>query len=148
MRFHKEQLCTADNILEIFFAGCPKEPKCPGCFNESLWDPNAGRELNPQEILAILSDYRGIASQVHILGGEPLGQPAEEMAEFLEGLVQMFPGIPRVFFTGEDEIPDPPGCTHVKTGAYMEGLGESEPTELGFRLGSKNQTLRRTLWGS
>jgi hypothetical protein len=139
--FYKEQISPTDNILEIYFAGCSE--KCPECFNENLWEKSAGKEKSPGEILEILKDYKDIASQVHILGGEPSEQPADEMTIFLANLSLMFPNIPRVFFTGKDFLDPPPFCTHLKTGAFDKNLPESEKTELGWKLASNNQKLKR-----
>lgn len=57
--------------VSIFVSGCPHH--CPGCFNEELWDYNAGKSFDYDTLTELLKlaepDYiKGLS----ILGGEPL----------------------------------------------------------------------------
>lgn len=65
---------VAGNGLSVSFytQGCPHH--CHGCHNPETWDPNGGKEFNPDllnEIIEKLHD-RGIDRSFCILGGEPL----------------------------------------------------------------------------
>ena len=59
--------------VTIFVAGCPKEPKCPNCFNPETHDFNAGKEFT-EEVMNSLLEEAG-KSYIHgitLLGGEPM----------------------------------------------------------------------------
>lgn len=64
---------------EVFVKGCNVEPKCKGCWNQSLWSfDGPAREFEPEEVAQILIDsipYRRLT----ICGGEPFAQ-AEGLA--------------------------------------------------------------------
>lgn len=77
--------CCASNgpglRTAIWLAGCPgvwrlpdgTMTHCPGCFNQSAWDPNVGHELTDTGIDDILSTIDSPHVQgLSILGGEPL----------------------------------------------------------------------------
>lgn len=57
--------------VSLFVSGCPH--KCSGCFNQELWDYDAGEEFTPQIISHIMDlcekDY---ITGLSLLGGEPL----------------------------------------------------------------------------
>jgi len=71
---------------EVFVQGCNVEPKCPGCWNRSLWDFDApARELSPYDAARLLIEsvpYRRLT----ICGGEPFAQalPLAEMCRILK----------------------------------------------------------------
>lgn len=62
----------------IFLAGCPL--RCSFCHNPDTWDPLAGREYTPGELLAKIkrcAPYFGARGGVTFGGGEPLLQAGE-----------------------------------------------------------------------
>lgn len=57
----------------LFMQGCPIE--CPGCQNQHLWAPLAGRLENTSEVAEILSGLALGHGNITISGGEPFAQP-------------------------------------------------------------------------
>ena len=70
--YHKHQFVPLDKTLEIYFSGCSL--RCPNCHNAFLQERTKEncKEVSSSEILEELKDYVDIATQIHILGGEPL----------------------------------------------------------------------------
>jgi anaerobic ribonucleoside-triphosphate reductase activating protein len=67
---------------EIFASGCYKN--CPGCFNQKLRDPNYGRLISEEDVIADLIEnvpYK----RVTFSGGEPFIQ-AESLAKIAKGI--------------------------------------------------------------
>lgn len=67
----------------IFFQGCSH--RCKGCFNQSTWDFNKGKEWTKDiedEFIKICQ--KKYIDHVAILGGEPLDQPIDELIELLK----------------------------------------------------------------
>lgn len=55
----------------IYLAGCSH--RCPGCHNPQSWDPDGGREMSIDEILAVVDEND---FDVTFSGGDPLFQAA------------------------------------------------------------------------
>ena len=53
----------------IYFAGCPH--RCAGCHNPESWDPDGGREMSLDEIMAVIEEN---GFNVTFSGGDPLLQ--------------------------------------------------------------------------
>ena len=150
--YHKHQFVPLDKTLEIYFSGCSL--RCPNCHNAFLQERTKEncKEVSSSEILEELKDYVDIATQVHILGGEPLEQDLNELSSLLKGLRELgYKNI--ILFTGWD-FPHSfieknwslfQHCDFVKTGHYDESQPNTEKTLLpdspGFPLASKNQTF-------
>lgn len=62
--------------VSIYFSGCDAEPKCTGCHNPSLWDPNSGVQITDDRLLQLIIDKLSVSGldTVAFLGGEPLAQ--------------------------------------------------------------------------
>ena len=63
--------------VDIFFAGCSIQPKCPGCHNPDLWNVENGWEMTLASVKNYIQ-YAFIDGAVHnlvFMGGEPLDQP-------------------------------------------------------------------------
>lgn len=65
-------VANGDGIrVSVFVSGCPHH--CSGCFNQELWDYDAGKPFDNETILHILDlcskDY---ITGLSLLGGEPL----------------------------------------------------------------------------
>lgn len=58
----------------VFTQGCPHN--CPGCHNQDALDPEGGREVSPEEIIA---DMRSnpLLDGLTLSGGEPFFQPED-----------------------------------------------------------------------
>lgn len=150
--YYKHQFVPLDRTLELYFSGCSL--RCSGCHNSFLQERTSKntREISVGDILCEIEDYVSIASQVHILGGEPLEQDHKALSLFLEELKKKgFKNI--ILFTGwdfpqsylEKEWDLFKHCDYVKTGHYDENqLNTSKtliPDSPTFPLASKNQTF-------
>ena len=74
-RFHKIDDCNMVNGVgirtAIWFAGCPFH--CKACFNPVTWNPNGGKEFNPEDKERVIRGVlNGFCDGVTLLGGEPL----------------------------------------------------------------------------
>lgn len=150
--YYKHQFVPLDRTLELYFSGCSL--RCSGCHNSFLQERTSEntRKVSVGDILCEIEDYVSIASQVHILGGEPLEQDHKALSLFLEELRKKgFKNI--ILFTGwdfpqsylEKEWDLFKHCDYVKTGHYDENqLNTSKtliPDSPAFPLASKNQTF-------
>lgn len=134
--------------VSIFFQGC--KFKCKGCWNESTWNFNDGKEftkeLEDKVIELVRKDHiKGIS----ILGGEPFNQPPEEMLLFLKTLkaktnksIYLWTGyelgsIPNRYVECLDHI------DMIVTGRFVEELRD---LNLLYR-GSSNQTIYKKVNG-
>lgn len=59
--------------INIYFAGCSKEPKCEGCHNPELWDRENGRRMPISDIIEIINSD-AMSGALVLMGGEPLDQ--------------------------------------------------------------------------
>lgn len=57
---------------------------CAGCVSRDTWDPSAGTELEPEDIVGWLDSLPGPVDGVTVSGGEPFQQPAELAALLAE----------------------------------------------------------------
>ena len=74
-RFHKIDDCNMVNGVgirtAIWFAGCPFH--CKSCFNPVTWNPNGGKEFNPEDKERVIRGVlNGFCDGLTLLGGEPL----------------------------------------------------------------------------
>lgn len=56
--------------LSIWVSGCPH--KCPGCFNQELWENESGKPLTPDIEWRIEEAMKNGIDGITLLGGEPL----------------------------------------------------------------------------
>lgn len=149
--YHKHQFIPLDRTLELYFTGCSL--KCPNCHNEFLQERTKenSKELSSKEILSELKDYKGICSQIHILGGEPLEQDLKELSTLLRELKENLGNFELILFTGWD-FPYSfveknwflfKYCDYIKVGHYDENQKNIDKTLIpdapAFALASKNQ---------
>lgn len=69
---HPESVVDGPGVrVSVFVSGCPH--RCPGCFNQKLWSPQAGNKFTIADEIAVMNaanhDY---IAGLSILGGEPL----------------------------------------------------------------------------
>ena len=74
-RFHKIDDCNMVNGVgirtAIWFAGCSFH--CKACFNPVTWNPNGGKEFNPEDKERVIRGIlNGFCDGLTLLGGEPL----------------------------------------------------------------------------
>lgn len=119
----------------IYFAGC--DHACPGCHNPDSHDPKGGKPMSIDEIITVVEAH---GFNVTFSGGDPLQQPADELAELARRLTEI--GYTIWCFTGYlyEHIHAHPALKHVEVlvdGPFIEALRD---TDLIFR-GSSNQRL-------
>ena len=59
-------------VVSLFMQGCPHH--CHGCFNPETWDPQGGKEVDINKLVAEIEDAisaNGVIRNFSILGGEP-----------------------------------------------------------------------------
>ena len=59
-------------VVSLFMQGCPHH--CHGCFNPETWDPQGGKEVDINKLIAEIEDAisaNGVIRNFSILGGEP-----------------------------------------------------------------------------
>ena len=81
-KMRKEDIANGPGMrVSIWVQGCNLH--CPGCFNPSTWDPNAGHVLGPKvtQQFIELGKHKSIVGY-SILGGEPLLN-CEEMLQLV-----------------------------------------------------------------
>lgn len=65
----------------IWFQGC--SIRCKDCINKDTWNPEAGREVTPENLAKEILDLKDEIDGITLTGGEPLDQ--------LEGLLEFLP---------------------------------------------------------
>ena len=148
--YYKHQFVPLDRTLELYFSGCTM--KCEGCHNQFLQERNESntRIVTVDDIIHEINDYTKIASQVHIVGGEPLEQDLRELKLLLQRMkIIGFHDI--ILFTGktlsEEFINENMDlfqyCDYLKIGHYDNTQLNIEksliPDAPAFPLASKNQ---------
>lgn len=101
LTYYKHQFIPYDRVLELYFTGCHNG--CKNCQNYFLQDKycEGYREIDAVEIMLEIKDYKNIAKQVHILGGEPLEQDHVALIELCYMLKESgFKNI--ILFTGKN----------------------------------------------
>jgi anaerobic ribonucleoside-triphosphate reductase activating protein len=128
----------------IFLQGC--SVRCSGCFNQSTWDFNGGKEWTEKEteqLFEILSKPH--ITRLSILGGEPLDQ-AKELSHLLLKIRDKFPNLEIWIYSGRvfelnvknfDRCNCLTLCDVLVDGAYVDELKD---LTLAFR-GSSNQRI-------
>ena len=151
--YYKHQFVPSDRILELYFTGC--SIRCNKCQNKFLQERTKDNTkiVTVDDILSELIDYTTVATQLHIVGGEPLEQDRREMSELLKKLRDMkYKNI--VFFTGYNlkkreilELKDIlQYCDYLKIGSYDStqiNTTLTMDTYNLFPLATKNQRVIR-----
>ena len=90
-KIKKSDISNGDgDRVSIFFSGC--DIHCPGCFNQELWDPNAGEEYTEDTFKTICSYMTKHKRGLSILGGEPFSKyNRDTVAELCLKFKEKFP---------------------------------------------------------
>lgn len=138
---------TANSVVDgpglrtvVFLQGCPRH--CPGCHNEALLNPQAGREVTPEEALAeIKSSISPLTQGITFSGGDPLLQP-EVVYTLAQQLRADYPSLDVWMYTGYlyEEVKDLPVLELVDVLVDGPFVQDKKDMELVFR-GSSNQRL-------
>lgn len=128
--------------VSVFFSGCPHH--CKGCFNQELWDYDAGELFSTETILKIIqlcmNDH---ISGLSLLGGEPLApKNIKGVMDLCHIFKRYFPNKTIWCYTGYDweEIRHLYVMKHIDVlvdGQFVEALKDPR---LKFR-GSSNQRI-------
>ena len=125
----------------VWFHGCSRG--CPGCVAAEMNSRNDFETCPPLQLAERICSIEGIEG-VTLSGGEPMEQPTEALAEFLQ-LVQVRTGLSIMLYTGYllDELKQMPGKPEILNmldilvdGPYMQDLDHGE-----LWRGSSNQTI-------
>ncbi|WP_341479116.1 4Fe-4S single cluster domain-containing protein [Heliobacterium chlorum] len=107
--------------FSVFFQGCKRD--CPGCHNPELQNPNGGKEITLDEIVARIRWFKRHYEAVVFVGGEPLEQP-EALRQLLIEVNKL--GLETWLYTGYEahEIPSDitQRCSVIVAGEYRENL--------------------------
>lgn len=132
---------SADGLsLEVYLAGCDREPKCQGCHNPELWEKEPYAEYSPGEIKDKVLEIVQKPTNLVILGGEPLDQDQDALLDFIlktkeSSLIRsVWLYTSYSIFTVSKEIKS--SVDYIKTGRYKRELP-------GDRLPSANQKMFR-----
>lgn len=124
----------------IWVQGC--HHRCEGCFARDTWDPDMGREVSVENVIAQLRGAEGIQG-ITLLGGEPMEQ-AEGLCRVAEAARAA--GLSVITFTGntyEDLLArKDPAVTQLLalTDVLVDGpYRKEEPEDTRPLVGSKNQ---------
>ena len=128
--------------VDIFIAGCNREPKCKNCYNPTLWDFNNGDECNFKELSMWLFMKAEYYDNICILGGEPLDQ--KDLLELLKVIYKIKP----IWLYTSYELNEIPKeikqyCDYIKTGRYIEELKTEDNIQEGIKLVSSNQRINQ-----
>lgn len=140
---HKNSMVDGPGVrVSVFVSGCPHH--CPGCFNQELWDYEAGKPFTFADELSIIKaaepDY---IAGLTVLGGEPLApHNRRDVLNLCQHFKKRFPDKTVWLYTGYEWewVKDMIGLEYVDVlvdGRFVEA--EKDLT-LRFR-GSRNQRI-------
>lgn len=140
---HPESMVDGPGVrVSLFVSGCPH--RCLGCFNEELWDQDAGQHFSYDTLIELLKLAKPrYIKGLSILGGEPLA-PGNTVvvASICEEFKKAYPDKTIWLYTGYrwEDVKDLCAMKYVDVlvdGRFMEA--EKDLT-LRFR-GSRNQRI-------
>lgn len=135
------------NSLEIYLAGCARNPKCEGCHNSELWDFNVGKDYKLWfNILEEKIDtFDLLIKNIWVLGGEPLDNNIDELENLLVFLRKFDKDIYLFTSYSIEDVPEKIKklCDYVKVGEYNKNLRckENENIHFGIPLATCNQKI-------
>lgn len=128
--------------VSIFVSGCPHH--CPGCFNEELWDYEAGQPFTFAEELTIMmaakpDHIKGLS----VLGGEPLApHNRRDVLNLCQHFKGHHPDKNIWIYTGYtwEQVKDLPVMDYIDVLVDGRFIEAEKDLNLKFR-GSKNQRI-------
>lgn len=128
--------------VSLWLQGCARH--CKGCFNESTWDYNGGRDFTQEDADKIMAELKKpeIAG-LSVLGGEPIDQ-WWDLTLFLSQVKRRYPDKEIWMWTGYkyDELEHVPILKLIDVLVDGEFIEEQKDLRLEFR-GSRNQRIIR-----
>lgn len=138
-------ISNGDGIrVALFLQGCSHH--CKGCFNESTWDFNGGRELtkNIENELAVMCRKDWIDG-LSILGGEPLDQNLDELSDLLFNITLGLTNFPIWLWTGytvEEMTEEQKMFVEIWVDVLIDGRFDESQRDLTLKYkGSRNQRV-------
>ena len=129
-----------DISVNIYFSGCSKEPKCPGCHNPHLWIKENGTLMTLTYLEEYIRVQSTLAQALVFLGGEPLDQ---EAAVLELAVIADVHGMNTYLYTGKeiDEVSEIIKDTIdvIISGPYLR----EQANPVGIWPPSKNQVITR-----
>ena len=126
--------------VNIYFSGCSKEPKCPGCHNPHLWIKENGTLMTLTYLEEYIRVQSTLAQALVFLGGEPLDQ---EAAVLELAVIADVHGMNTYLYTGKeiDEVSEIIKDTIdvIISGPYLR----EQANPVGIWPPSKNQVITR-----
>lgn len=135
-------------VVSLFMQGCPHH--CHGCFNQETWDPQGGKEVDINKLIAKIEDAisaNGIIRNFSILGGEPFAPYNLRYTYYIVSRIrEKYPNIKIYIWTGYyfDDIKDNEWVRNIirNIDYIIDGPFEEDKKDITLKLrGSSNQHI-------
>lgn len=135
-------------VVSLFMQGCPHH--CHGCFNPETWDPQGGKEVDINKLIAEIEDAisaNGIIHNFSILGGEPFAPYNLRYTYYIVSRIrEKYPNIKIYIWTGYyfDDIKDNEWVRNIirNIDYIIDGPFEEDKKDITLKLrGSSNQHI-------
>ena len=135
-------------VVSLFMQGCPHH--CHGCFNQETWDPQGGKEVDINKLLAEIENAisaNGVIRNFSILGGEPFAPYNVRYTYYIVSQIrEKYPNIKTYIWTGYyfDDIKDNKWVRNIiqDIDYIIDGPFEEDKKDITLKLrGSSNQHI-------
>lgn len=135
-------------VVSLFMQGCPHH--CHGCFNPETWDPQGGKEVDINKLIAEIEDAisaNGIIRNFSVLGGEPFAPYNLRYTYYIVSRIrEKYPNIKIYIWTGYyfDDIKDNERVRNIirNIDYIIDGPFEEDKKDITLKLrGSSNQHI-------
>lgn len=135
-------------VVSLFMQGCPHH--CHGCFNQETWDPQGGKEIDINKLIAEIEDAisaNGVIRNFSILGGEPFAPYNLRYTYYIVSRIrEKYPNIKIYIWTGYyfDDIKDNEWVRNIirNIDYIIDGPFEEDKKDITLKLrGSSNQHI-------
>ena len=135
-------------VVSLFMQGCPHH--CHGCFNQETWDPQGGKEIDINKLVAEIEDAisaNGVIRNFSILGGEPFAPYNVRYTYYIVSQIrEKYPNIKIYIWTGYyfDDIKDNKWVRNIiqDIDYIIDGPFEEDKKDITLKLrGSSNQHI-------
>ena len=135
-------------VVSLFMQGCPHH--CHGCFNQETWDPQGGKEIDINKLIAEIEDAisaNGVIRNFSILGGEPFAPYNVRYTYYIVSQIrEKYPNIKIYIWTGYyfDDIKDNKWVRNIiqDIDYIIDGPFEEDKKDITLKLrGSSNQHI-------
>ena len=135
-------------VVSLFMQGCPHH--CHGCFNQETWDPQGGKEIDINKLIAEIEDAisaNGVIRNFSILGGEPFAPYNVRYTYYIVSQIrEKYPNIKIYIWTGYyfNDIKDNEWVRNIirNIDYIIDGPFEEDKKDITLKLrGSSNQHI-------